>query len=256
MTTIVLKIGFPPGSATKIKLTKLKITTTVKETISEIVKSNKLSNPEQFALLLPPPSSEMNALWLEEGRLLSSYPLQPRDLIELRKLNQVIKIYFSQVYQRVLININQPLAKAVPLIAKKFQIENTSEFTLHLRKNGAPVDLGKSVREQNLSTDAVFTLMKRGEEIVDVLDWEEDEEDRDKEVEEEEEASSKPEEENSDPPDQRAAKSHKNPQKVGLLKFKKEAKKKFEERWFVLKDDYLYEYKSQNVCRTVLKLKY
>lgn len=245
MSTIELKIVFPPGNRVKSNLIKVKQTSLVKEVIAETVKSNKLSNPEQYALLLPPPSSEMNALWLEEGRLLSTYPLQPKDTLELRKLNQVIKIYFRRGYQRILVNINQPLEKVIPLIAKKFQLDNIKEFTLHLRKNGTLVDYSKSIREQRIYTDAIFTLKKSGEELEEVE--EEEEEDKEEEEEETPEASKQENDENQEPHDQRAAKSHKNAQKMGPLKAKRDPKKKFEERYFVLKDSYLYEYKSSNV---------
>jgi hypothetical protein len=53
---LILKIGFPPGSNLKYKLMKFKPSLSVKETIEEIVKTNKLTNAEQYVLLLPPPS--------------------------------------------------------------------------------------------------------------------------------------------------------------------------------------------------------
>src|SRR5690242_6015421 len=59
---LILKIGFPPGSNLKYKLTKFKQSLSVKEAIEEIVKTNKLTHPEQYVLLLPPPSPGLSFL--------------------------------------------------------------------------------------------------------------------------------------------------------------------------------------------------
>lgn len=234
MSVIQLKIGFPPGGTTKYKVMKLKLSLSVKETIVEICKANKISDPNQHVLLLPPPSPELNSIWMEAERLLSSYPLQAKDIVELRRKFQVIRIRFRGVYQRVLIDINEPFSKVMPSIAKKYQLDNIAEYKLYLRKTELETD--KSLREQLISADATYILKKEGEEEMEI------------EEEEVEKAEDDKEDETEEPLDIQNAtpKSIKNPQKAGFLHMKQSRKKKCEPKWTILKAKFLFFFKTQS----------
>eukprot|EP01119_Soliformovum_irregulare_P021109 TRINITY_DN6971_c0_g2_i1.p1 TRINITY_DN6971_c0_g2~~TRINITY_DN6971_c0_g2_i1.p1 ORF type:complete len:753 (+),score=275.78 TRINITY_DN6971_c0_g2_i1:22-2259(+) len=234
-----LKIGFPPGSLVKTKFFKFKKNKVpVKEIIEEIVKTSRLTNPEQYVLFIPP-TAEVNCTWMDEAKLLSDYPLQPKDLIELRKKFQVLKIRFRRVKQRVLVDINEPLSHVMPLIAKKFQLDNIADFRLIVRKQ--VLDLTKSIRQLQISADLIFELRPKSQK-------EEDVEQEDYLEEEKQDTKEEVDEESEEPIDDAnvPAKGIKNPQKEETLNMKSNRKKKFEPRFVILKGSKLYIYKSPN----------
>eukprot|EP01118_Nematostelium_gracile_P011961 TRINITY_DN4314_c0_g2_i1.p1 TRINITY_DN4314_c0_g2~~TRINITY_DN4314_c0_g2_i1.p1 ORF type:complete len:766 (-),score=242.13 TRINITY_DN4314_c0_g2_i1:1027-3177(-) len=214
---------------------KFKLTNLIKEVIEEIVKTNRLSDPENYVLLLPPASPDSNSIWLDETKFLSHYPLQAKDLLELRNKYQVIKIRFRGVNERLLVDVNQPIGSIMPLIAKKFQLENMAEYNLRLKKKEIAMD--KSVREQQISTDATYFLKSGKEEIL------EEEEEAPAKIEDDEK-----EEEQEEAIDIQTAnpKTIKNPNKVGFVNVKQGKKKKFDQRWLILKNKYLFIFKTQN----------
>eukprot|EP01114_Cavostelium_apophysatum_P021250 TRINITY_DN7364_c0_g1_i2.p1 TRINITY_DN7364_c0_g1~~TRINITY_DN7364_c0_g1_i2.p1 ORF type:complete len:769 (-),score=274.54 TRINITY_DN7364_c0_g1_i2:58-2364(-) len=244
--SIVLKVGFPAGIDLKTKSMKLKTGTSGKEVVDEIAKQVKLSNPEQYCILLPPPSPELNSVWIDDAKPLSAYPLQAKDYIELRRKYQVIRIRYRRGSQRILVHISQPLQTIFPSIAKKFQIsEKLDDYSLIVRKT--TLDLKKSIREQSTSTDAIYTLKNNKEEDIEIEDeFREEEEDTTmmKQFEDEEEEQKK--EETPTDLNNVAAKDIKNPQKAGFVNLKQGRKKKFEQRWVILKNNNLFYYKTQN----------
>lgn len=63
--------------------------------------------------------------------------------MELKKKFQVVKIRFRRATQRVLVDINAPVKAALPLISKKFQVDNLQDYSILFRKTGGDLNCYK-----------------------------------------------------------------------------------------------------------------
>ncbi len=62
------------------------------------------------------------------------FQMNPRShfqsVLELRKTFQLIRVRYKRAKQRILVDINSPVASILPLISKKFQLENIQNCTI------------------------------------------------------------------------------------------------------------------------------
>lgn len=124
------------------------------------------------------PKHFRNSHFKRRHTLVFNFPNNTKDIIELKTKYQVLHVKYHRSKQRILINVNEPLKTSLPLIAKKFQLDNIADFGIVVKKQRnrfflSPLtylvlDLTKSIRELSLSTDQTFFLKHNSEQIEDL----------------------------------------------------------------------------------------
>lgn len=246
MSSLTLKVGFPPGHPAAHSMIKVEPNVSCGETLRSIVQKQNINNPEQYLLYIPGPPST----WMDNNALISAYPaLKAGGLIELKKKHQMVRITGKSTTHTLLLDVTIPLKEFMKWVAVKFLIDEGDLANWALFNKGVELNPEKSVTYQCAESTLQFSLVKRGETSLDTSLEEnsnhfsqEDDEGVSLQV------NSKPVDrdsgsENEDHDLQVPAKSLVNPTMEGWLK-KLTTKKDWKKRYFVLKDKNLYYYSS------------
>jgi hypothetical protein len=114
-----------------------------------------------------------------KGNSLFNHLANFKDIIDLKTKYQVLHVKYHRSKQRILINVNEPLKTFLPLIAKKFQLDNIQDFSIVVKtqsnefstkflQHSIVLDLNKSIRDLGLSTEQIFFLKHSQDQMEDL----------------------------------------------------------------------------------------
>eukprot|EP01117_Protostelium_nocturnum_P001598 TRINITY_DN1193_c0_g1_i1.p1 TRINITY_DN1193_c0_g1~~TRINITY_DN1193_c0_g1_i1.p1 ORF type:complete len:786 (-),score=298.11 TRINITY_DN1193_c0_g1_i1:167-2524(-) len=148
----VLKVKCLPGSTVRIKSIKAN---TSAEVLNEVPHSldNQYLNWNPLVLTLSENSAKRK--WFSPLDKLSSVP--PGRVLEVQYSHQPIKVQFNRKIHRLIFHIDEPLKSIISQMQQK--LPQLQDVSCKLVMRDLELDINKSIREQNISTDRIFFLL-------------------------------------------------------------------------------------------------
>eukprot|EP01111_Echinosteliopsis_oligospora_P005858 TRINITY_DN1958_c2_g1_i1.p1 TRINITY_DN1958_c2_g1~~TRINITY_DN1958_c2_g1_i1.p1 ORF type:complete len:270 (+),score=78.39 TRINITY_DN1958_c2_g1_i1:128-937(+) len=156
--SIVVKVGFPPGHSTLHCMIKADSNATVRDTLKGITSKQNIPFPEQYILYIPQPQPK----WMADDCLMGSFHLRPQDMIEVKKKHQMVRTALDKTTHTLLVDVTRPLHEFMSWVIVKFMIEEEEVPSLGLYCKGIELNQEKTLVEQCSDNVLLFTVGKRG----------------------------------------------------------------------------------------------